>query len=244
MNSSNTVLFQNDARTLRELEVFQFCDSTFPVGTFNHSFGMENFLSRRKIRKAADFQEWLKNYYQSQFRFGEGLAVLLSYDTLDREKHAGYLLTYDNILTAATAAYETRSANRKIAHQMITLLQNLYGDDIPHLHRYADDIRDGKAYGIPAIVFTLLAHWKEIPKQQAYLMYGYSVGSTLVQNAVRAIPLGQTDGQIILHKLILFLPELCRSSWKMDASYLGTSSPGIDIAQIRHETQPARLFMS
>ena len=29
----------------KTLDLFQICDSTFPIGSFNHSFGMENYLS-------------------------------------------------------------------------------------------------------------------------------------------------------------------------------------------------------
>lgn len=39
-------------------------------------------------------------------------------------------------------------------------------------------------------------------------MYGYSIGSTMVQNAVRAIPLGQRDGQMVLNDIIKLLGEL------------------------------------
>ena len=62
-------------KKLNYLEVFQICDSTFPIGTFNHSFGMENYLRTNVIKKAPEFRIWLENYYRSQFRFGEGLLV-------------------------------------------------------------------------------------------------------------------------------------------------------------------------
>ena len=42
------------------LEVFQICDSTFPIGTFNHSFGMENYLHDRKISTHPNFNNGLK----------------------------------------------------------------------------------------------------------------------------------------------------------------------------------------
>ena len=31
---------------------------------------------------------------------------------------------------------------------------------------------------------------------------------------------------------------------KLDASYLGANAPGLEMAQINHETQESRLFMS
>ncbi len=75
-------------------------------------------------------------------------------------------------------------------------------------------------------------------------MYGYSIGSTMVQNAVRAIPLGQRDGQVVLNNIIKLLGKLYPEVEKLDGSYLGANVPGLELAQIKHETQGSRLFMS
>jgi urease accessory protein len=225
------------------LEVFQICDSTFPVGTFNHSYGMENFLYERKIKNASDVRTWLKDYYSTQFSYGEGLAVLLTYDAL-HEKRFNDILVIDELLTTSMSAHDTRKGSILIASQMIQLLKRIYGDDIPYLGEYEKCIVADEAYGNPAIVFAMQTHKKKIDKQSAYLMYGYNVGSTLIQNAVRAVPLGQKDGQVILHDLICYLPELLKKSEQLSADDIGASAPGLEIAQICHETQPARLFMS
>lgn len=228
---------------LRELEVFQFCDSTFPVGTFNHSYGMENFLTEHAIKKAPDFAEWLRDYFRAQFASGEGLAVLLCDDAL-AHGDPDTLCFVDEMLTASTAAYETRRGGILIAGQMMQLMERIYGEQVPHLGFYREAIKEGRAFGNPAVVFTLLSNWKGVPRESAYLLYGYNVASTLVQNAVRSIPLGQKDGQEILHRLIEDLPALYARSAALTMEDLGTCAPGLEIAQIRHETQGARLFMS
>lgn len=225
------------------LEVIQICDSTFPIGTFNHSFGMENYLHNHKIKKAPEFSEWFKNYYLSQFKYGEGLLTLLTYEALEDHDYQK-LLKYDDIITKSTAAIETRNGTKLIAKQMIILIEKIYGEQVPLLKEYHQAIDDGKAYGNPAIVFSMFAHYKGIPKMEAYLMYGYSVASTLVQNAVRSIPLGQREGQVILEKIIQLLGKMYEKEQDLDVSYLGANAPGLEIAQINHETQSSRLFMS
>ncbi|MGQ5709888.1 urease accessory protein UreF [Lactobacillus sp. PSON] len=225
------------------LEVFQICDSTFPIGTFNHSFGMENYLRRNVINKSPEFKIWLENYYRSQFKYGEGLLVKLCYEALN-DKKIDKLFEYDDEITKSTLAVETRDGTKLIAHEMITLIKKIYGDKVPYLNKYAKAIEDNKAYGNPAIVFSIFAHYKKIPLLDAFLMYGYSVASTLVLNAVRAIPLGQREGQVILNDLIKLLKRLYKQVKKIDRSYLGANAPGLEIAQIKHETQESRLFMS
>ncbi|MBB1080003.1 urease accessory protein UreF [Limosilactobacillus sp. STM2_1] len=228
---------------LNYLEVFQICDSTFPIGTFNHSFGMENYLRTNVIKKAPEFRIWLENYYRSQFKYGEGLLVKLCYEAIDNGDF-DKLVDYDDQITKSTLAIETRNGTKLIAHQMILLIQKLYGDDVPHLNEYQQAIDDGKAYGNPAIAFSIFAHYKKLPLMDAFLMYGYSVASTLVLNAVRAVPLGQKEGQVILNDLIKLIGKLYKHVEKLDDSFLGANAPGLEIAQINHEIQQSRLFMS
>jgi urease accessory protein len=238
-----TIITESTIMRDRYLEVFQVCDSTFPIGTFNHSFGMENYLSRRKIRKAPQFAEWIRNYYRSQFRYGEGLLVILCYRALD-EGAPEKLLTYDEIMHASTVARETREGTVLIASRMLSLIRNMYGEAVPYLSEYERCIKEKKAYGNPAIVFSLFAHAEGIPCDETFRMYGYSVASTLVQNAVRSVPLGQNAGQLILHDLLGEIGALYEETKDLDADMLGTGIPGLEMAQILHETQNARLFMS
>ena len=225
------------------LEAFQICDSTFPIGTFNHSFGMENYLSRRVIRKAPQFREWLESYFRSQYRYGEGLLVILCSRALD-EGREEELLRYDDIINRSVAARETREGSRMIAVQMAALIRKIYGDRYAFLNRYAEMMDEDEYFGSPAIVFSVFAHEKGIDCRDAFEMYGYSVASTLVQNAVRSVPLGQREGQVILHDILLLITDLYDRTSDLDEEYLGANIPGLELAQICHETQEARLFMS
>lgn len=224
------------------LEAFQVCDSTFPIGTFNHSFGMETYNAEGTIRKAPQFEAWICSYFDEQYRYGEGLLVTLAYKALDSgDEHALWRL--DRELTLATPAAETRNGTKLIARQMMGLLGELEGNE-GLLGRYAQAMREGTCFGSPALAFAIFAHGRGILVRDAYLMYGYSVASTLVQNAVRSIPLGQRQGQVVLRRVLEELRALYPLSAQLDEGRLGAGSPGLEIAQMRHETLEARLFMS
>ena len=105
-------------------------------------------------------------------------------------------------------------------------------------------IAEGESYGNPAVVFSIFAHSIGISKEDAFLYYGYSIASTLIQNAVRAIPLGQREGQVILRNINEMLSDLYETAKELSVDDLGANAPGIEMAQIRHERQEARLFMS
>ena len=80
---------------------------------------------------------------------------------------------------------------------MLRLIQRLHA--IPVLDDYQSKIRKGEVFGNPAIVFALYVFNKGLGCSEAIALYGYSVISTMVQNAVRAIPLGQFAGQEIVY---------------------------------------------
>ena len=228
---------------LRRMEVFQICDSTFPIGTFNHSFGMENYLRDNRIRKAPQLRVWITNYYRSQFQYGEGLLTILCFRAIEAGEPEK-IVAYDDLLTRSTLALETRNGTKLIAKQMLTLVKKIHEGSIPHLCSYEEAIKTGRAFGNPAAVFAIFAHASGMTEEETFLMYGYSVASTLVQNAVRSIPLGQKEGQLILREIIDLLGDLYEKATVLDESMLGASSPGLELAQICHETQEARLFMS
>ena len=48
----------------------------------------------------------------------------------------------------------------------------------------------------------------------------------------------------MLFRSIKLLGELYPEVEKLDGSYLGANVPGLELAQIKHETQGSRLFMS
>ncbi|MBO1117596.1 urease accessory protein UreF [Enterococcus hirae] len=227
-------------KLLQYLEVIQVCDSTFPIGTFNHSYGMETYLREDTINDSKAFAQWLKAYLDTQFRYGEGLLIKLCYENLPQ--NVDELWTYDKIITHSTQALETRKGTKMVAKQMIQLIQSLYSIEL--LDYYEKRINEGLSHGHPAIIFAIFTKELGLSVSESICFYGYSILSTMIQNAVRAIPLGQKDGQLILSQLFPELVDLSESINDLDRSYLGAMMPGIELAQIRHETQMFRLFMS
>ena len=88
----------------------------------------------------------------------------------------------------------------------------------------------GYALGAPAAAVTA-----------AYLQ---SSVISLTQNAVRAIPLGQDAGQRAIASVRGDVRAAVRRIGDLDETDLGATAPGIEISQMRHERQRARMFMS
>ena len=174
------------------LKVIQICDSNFPVGSFNHSYGMETYLRLKKVYNTPTFKEWLKVYLNEQFIFSDGLAIKMLYEYLnnnDIEK----IWDLDNLIT---------------------------------------------------IVFGILMYSLGFNLKEAIIYHMYSTVSTLISNAVRTIPLGQKDGQLLLKEFSEQFESLYNNIINLDYDYFGANSPGLELSQIKHEVMDFRLFMS
>ena len=226
----------------RRLEVFQVADSTFPIGTFNHSFGLENYIWRREVDDVEGFEAWLAAYFRTQYLYGEGLLTRLVIEALDQGQ-SDVLWDLDTQITEATVARETREGTRLVARQMLNLVTRVYGES-GVLGRYRQRIVKGESRGNPAIVFAAFAHGRGLGAEETFVTYGYSIASTMTQNAVRAVPLGQGAGQEALHRTVALIESLWPVCEKLSPDLLGANVPGLELAQIAHETQGPRLFMS
>lgn len=223
------------------LHVLQICDSSFPIGSFNHSYGMETYLRNNMITNTKSLEEYLHVFLNNTFIYSDGLAIKMLYEYLDNND-LEKILELDRMLIVQSIATETRNASKLIAKRMINIFLDLYDIDI--LKKYEEKINEKEAFGHPAIVFGLLMYSLNFSKEEAISFHMYSTISTLIQNGVRAIPLGQKDGQIILKKFSENFKVLYEKIEALDYSLFGASTPGIELSQINHETLDFRLFMS
>lgn len=221
--------------------MFQLCDSNFPTGAFSHSFGLESYIQEDKVRNQETFFEWLQVYLHEQLVYSDGLASRLVYEALIIDD-LQQIWQLDHLLKVQNLPRETRDGTQMIGDRMLKLTESIYG--LPILSQYREEIQHKNAFGHPAIVFTMVAHGLGITKQDTILYYLYSAISSIVQNAVRAIPLGQTAGQTISHQ---FIPELTQAVDRimgLTRDDFGIVSPGIELSQMKHERVNIRIFMS
>jgi len=61
---------------------------------------------------------------------------------------------------------------------------------------------------------------------------------------VKIIPLGQTQGQQLLYRLVELVPDIIKQSMLLKEEEIGRSQPALAIASSLHETQYTRIFRS
>lgn len=225
----------------RLFPLIQLCDSNFPSGSFSHSFGMETYVQDERIADPSSFQSFLESYILKSLAYTDGLGCRIAYEWIENEDWE-QLWDLDEQLFASCSASESREASKRIGQQMAKLCLTLYPTDA--LTAYIAKIKEKKCYGHPAIVFALVSRGLNIEVDTAVKACLYAAVSSLIQNAVRGIPIGQTAGQTILLKSQEIIELAVLLVKKLSREELGRTLPGLEIAQMRHEQLHVRLFMS
>ncbi len=223
------------------LSLFQLCDTNFPNGSFSQSFGLETYIQKDIVHDSKSFLEWLKVYVHEQLAYADGLAAKVVYEALeadDLEK----VWEMDRLLKMQNLARESRDGTQRMGDSMLNMAEAIYGFD--DLVTYRQRIRDKQAFGHPAVVFTIAGYQLQVEKETTILYYLYSTIIGLVQNAVRAIPLGQTNGQQIVYQFQKDLQEVTNKIIHLDEAEFGVVSPGLELGQMQHERVGIRIFSS
>jgi urease accessory protein len=114
----------------------------------------------------------------------------------------------------------------------------------PELELYRDLVTSGRAAGHQPLAFAVVARSLGVPLKEALAAYLFATATSLTQNAVRAIPLGQNAGQRLLRKAAGDVAAAVERIRHLAPDDFGAVSPGLEISQMRHERQRARMFMS
>lgn len=223
------------------LPLLQLCDSSFPTGSFSHSFGLESYIQENAVHEQETFSEWLKVYLHEQLVYSDGIAMKVAFEALEK-KDFEKLWQLDQLLHVQNFSKEVREGTKMIGDRMLKMAETLFASTV--LNDYRNQIKKKICYGHPSIVFAIAGQYLGEDEESTILYYFYSTIVSLVQNAVRAIPLGQAAGQKVLYN---FHQELKRAGSRvseLDESDFGIVSPGIELSQMRHERVNIRIFMS
>jgi urease accessory protein len=211
----------------------------FPVGAFTYSHGLEWAVEDGTIASAETLRAWLHDI----LRHGSGRAdaILLS---------AAYL-----------AARDGDAAGLKAIAELGHALQ-------PTRERRLEAGAQGRAFGVAIEATWGAASLKALARDSAPMPVPYAIAlgvaaadhhlplpllaeaylaafvANLVSAAVRAVPLGQTDGQRVIRDLAPVVAAVAAEAIAADPDDIGSASLRADIASMRHETQYTRLFRS
>ena len=208
------------------LTLAQWLSPAFPVGAFAYSHGLEWAIAEGAVADAATLGDWLADV----IAHGSGRSDAI-------------LLAAAHRAASAAELHEIAGAARAFA---------------PSRERLAETVLQGAAFcaavravwrlDLPDLPYPVAlgraCRLRRLPLPLAAAMALHAFAANLVSAAVRAVPLGQTEGQACVAALA---PLCCAVAGRAIAEGLDELSGTAflsDVASMRHETQPVRIFRS
>ncbi|CCQ47849.1 ureF family protein [Pseudarthrobacter siccitolerans] len=218
-----------------QLALQQLVDSALPTGAFAHSLGFESYIDAGMVRDEGSFRRWLAAFISQQLTYSDGLAIRFLFDGAD-------VLELDALLSASLLPRQVREASVKMGLRLLEIGVEVFPS--AELGLYRDLVTKGRAAGHQPLAFAVVARSLGVPLPEALAAYLFATVTSLTQNAVRAIPLGQNAGQRLLRQAADDVAAAVERIPHLAPDDFGAVSPGLEIAQMRHERQRARMFMS
>ena len=110
--------------------------------------------------------------------------------------------------------------------RMVKLALDLY--DSEWIQWYYNQMKNNKIKLHPAVCFTMLGHFLGVDVESIIDYYLYQNISSLTQNAVRAIPLGQTAEQVVT-EMIAHIEKTRNHILELDEIDFGMTAPGLNL---------------
>ncbi|MGH8619585.1 MAG: urease accessory protein UreF [Burkholderiales bacterium] len=213
--------------------LLQLASPTLPVGAYSYSQGLEAAVEAGLVSTADNALRWITDILAYSVARMEA-PVLLRLCRAWTAQDAAAVAYWNALFLASRETAELRAETAQMGYSLTRLLDTL---------AIGTSMTDEEEIAFPTAFARAVAAWR-IDPQQALVAYLWAWAENQVMAAVKAVPLGQTDGQRLLLALGATLSEAVMEAARLADDELGNFSPGLALLSARHETQYSRLFRS
>lgn len=230
----------SDSKLRAMSRLLQFTDSTFPVGTFSFSNGLESAADVRLVHDAPTLEAFVMAQVR-QAAYTDGIAAL--------HAHRAYLRgSYDEILHADKELIlckmngEARLMLRRMGKKLAELAVRLMDD--PIVHRLLDDINAGKTDGCYPVVQGVVFAAAGLDEKELFASHRYGVANMVLGAALRCVRVSHYDTQEILFRLDSEAEAEYEAVAPLGLEDMNAFFPMLDVMASLHEKGNMRMFMN
>lgn len=223
---------------MSRLALLQLVSPALPVGAFSYSEGLEVLVQAGALRDAPGLEQWLTSELQRGAVRLEAAALpelvrhlrgwVQDHDIAARDR----LLHLDGWLLATREAAEMRAQQRQMGGSLMALLS-----EMDHPLPESVPLAWPAAWAWAALSLQV----SELEMLEGYL-YGWVANQ--LSAAVRLVPLGPTQAQVLQQRLLPLLEVQARELVGRDPRLLWSAGVGASLAQLAHAELYSRLFRS
>lgn len=201
--------------------LLQLASPALPVGAYSYSGGLESAVDAGIVKDAATAHAWIEGVLEHSVASFDAPCLKKMIEEPERQAEL------NDLYLASRETAELRAETLQMGYSLCRLLRELGLEGAP----------EGTVCFPAAFAFAARA-WNIDPTEaaQAYL-WGWLENQVMA--ALKAVPLGQTDGQKMLLALGASLERLAANE-----EIGGNFAPMLAVLSSRHETQYSRLFRS
>jgi len=223
---------------MSRLALLQLVSPALPVGAFSYSEGLEVLVQTGALSDAPGLEQWLTSELQRGAVRLEAAALpelvrhlrgwVQDHDVAVRDR----LLHLDGWLLATREAAEMRAQQRQMGGSLMALLS-----EMDHPLPESVPLAWPAAWAWAALSLQV----SELEMLEGYL-YGWVANQ--LSAAVRLVPLGPTQAQVLQQRLLPLLEVQARELAGRDPRLLWSAGVGASLAQLAHAELYSRLFRS
>lgn len=228
-------------KATRFLAYVQLLDSALPIGSFSHSFGLETYVQEGHITDRKQLEMFIESQIHGGLVRFEGLTVKGCHLALGRDDLREFC-AFDCILIAQRLSRESREGLQKMGKRLLKLAETLH--PWMDIARLKDALQRFGGTGCLPSIHAYLNFHLGIDCDDTVRGYLYTGVNMMISSALRLMPIGQTDGQAILARMLPVIEREWQAVKDLPPERLHSFNISQEIAAMNHETLYSRLFMS
>ncbi|MFO7919455.1 urease accessory protein UreF [Rhodobacteraceae bacterium W635] len=206
------------------LTLAQWFSPAYPVGGFAYSHGLEAAIDRGRVRDADTLADWIETVLSHGAGHNDALFLAAAY----RAGDDAALREIDRTSRAFAASAERLKESDLQGQAFCQITGAVWQAAL-----------SGLTYPVAA---GRAARLEGLPLRLTAQMFLHAFTSSLATVGMRLIPLGQTEGQAIIHRFAPLHADLVAETEDGDLGKLSSTAFGADIDAMIHETQYSRIF--
>lgn len=222
-------------------QLIEFADSTFPVGTFSFSNGLETASHLGIIHDAATLESYARAVAR-QAAFSDGVAALLAHRAAKSGDYPA-ILKADQGIMLFKMNDEARLMLTRMGKKLAELGVRLFGS-ASIFGRWIEDIAAGKTPGAYPVAQGMAFALAGLEEKELYAAHQYGVINMVLSAALRCVRVSHYDTQKILFELGKEVEADYEKARNMGFENMNSFVPEMDIFASLHEKGAMRMFMN
>jgi urease accessory protein len=222
------------------LKLLVWLSPSFPVGAFAYSHALEAAIDEGFVKDRASLLVWIEDLLEHGSPRADAVFFVCTHRAVANSDEAAFV----EVAEVAAAMRGTGELALESIQQGESFFQAI-GDAWPiDVRPWRDLLATKKIRPAYPLAVATAAACAKIAPESALAAYLHAFAANLVSAAVRAIPLGQTDGQRVLAAIEPCVAKATTVAHSCTLEDAGSAAPALDALSFRHETQYSRLFRS